>query len=360
MIQTPTYKLLLRFFEIIAWIIFCAIPPLLIMPFQHHHEPMHQGGWWMHFIFLFIIKNIKFILFYYTHTWWLIPSFFEKNKFKTYCIWLVILFIAVVSVPYIAELLFHGHGPNHHHHAAFATIREGHVEHHHKKGPSIDAGIHFFMSIIVMLLPLLIHVYKRWLSIDKEKKEIELTFLKSQINHHFLFNSLNSIYSLSVQESKKTPAAVHSLSAIMRYILDETIKEKVDLKREVDYINHYISLQKIRLNSMVQVHYTVAGDVAQQQIAPMLLIPFIENCFKHGVSTVHEGKIEIAITITASGVFLHTCNNQFDDLIHDHQKSGIGIPNVLKRLQHEYPNRYTYNQFNQAGNYCVDLNIELL
>lgn len=211
-----------------------------------------------------------------------------------------------------------------------------------------------------MLLPLLIHVYKRWLSIDKEKKEIELTFLKSQINHHFLFNSLNSIYSLSVQESKKTPAAVHSLSAIMRYILDETIKEKVDLKREVDYINHYISLQKIRLNSMVQVHYTIAGDVAQQQIAPMLLIPFIENCFKHGVSTVQEGKIEIAITITASGVFLHTCNNQFDDLIHDHQKSGIGIPNVLKRLQHEYPNRYTYNQFNQAGNYCVDLNIELI
>ncbi len=235
------------------------------------------------------------------------------------------------------------------------------AEHHgrHRRMPMMDMGMHFFMSIIVMILPFLLHIYKSWVSSEKEKSEIELSFLKSQINHHFLFNSLNSIYSLSVQESKETPEAVHSLSFIMRYILDETSKDKSLLSTELEYIHHYLSLQRVRLNEKIKLQYEVNGDVENKFISPMILIPFIENCFKHGISTVQDCVINISILIENNTLILKTENEIIPTSNTNGVVSGIGVPNVIKRLEHDYFGKYQYHQNTIENKYFVELKLEL-
>ena len=362
--KSKQLNILFRFLEVIAWILFCALPIVFLKkpPHSGEHPIFHST---LNFIFIFLIKNIKFIVLFYIHSLVLIPLFFAKKKYTEYISYLTILFLIVVSIPFISEYFLHIGAE--HHHTEINSIhnlheQHGRDEHHGRRGkmPMMDMGMHFFMSIIILILPFLLHVYKSWIASEKDKTEIELSFLKSQINHHFLFNSLNSIYSLSVQESKETPEAVHSLSYIMRYVLDETVKDKALLSKELEYIHHYLSLQRVRLNEKIKLTYSVIGDAEKKIISPMILIPFIENCFKHGVSTIYNCEINISIHIENDQLTLRTENEIINTTNAKEVISGIGIPNVIKRLEYDYFEKYTYTKSIIGNKYVAELKLELI
>lgn len=145
-----------------------------------------------------------------------------------------------------------------------------------------DYGLYMF--ILVLVCALLLKTNQRWRKLRQEKLETELSYLKAQINPHFLFNTLNSIYALAIEKSDYTATAVVKLSGMMRYIISESHKHFVSLEKEISYINDYIELQKFRLGGTVKIHYSLQGHYPGKEIAPLILITFVENAFKYGLT----------------------------------------------------------------------------
>ncbi len=190
-------------------------------------------------------------------------------------------------------------------------------------------------------------------SLENEKLNAELAFLKSQINPHFLFNSLNNIYSLAYQKSEKTPEAILKLSEIMRYMLYESNEETVRLEDEINYLQNYIELQKLRFKENIFVDLRVDIDDRNHRIMPLLLISFLENAFKHGVST--DASKPIRITIEVQEGRLHFKAENAKNYVNKDQTKGVGLTNLKRRLQLGYPNRYTINIIETENYYSGEL-----
>ncbi len=197
--------------------------------------------------------------------------------------------------------------------------------------------------------------------LEKEKLSAELSALKHQVNPHFLFNVLNSLYSLSIKnDDEETARGITQLSEMMRYMLYEANGDKVPLKRELDYLSNYIELQRLRLNEQTRIRYEVYGEVAQRQIAPMILIPFIENACKHGVSTVFPSEIHIFIEIGNDSLFLLVRNPKHPRTGRLRvEEGGIGLQNVEKRLQLYYPQAHKLVIEEDEKTYEVSLSLNL-
>ncbi|SEL58601.1 sensor histidine kinase [Parapedobacter koreensis] len=194
-------------------------------------------------------------------------------------------------------------------------------------------------------------------SLENEKLNAELAFLKSQINPHFLFNSLNNIYSLAYQKSDKTPEAILKLSEIMRYMLYESNEETVLLEEEINYLKNYIELQKLRFKENVYVELHVAMDETDHRIMPLLLISFLENAFKHGVST--DANKPIRIDIEVHNGRLHFKAENAKSQLNKDQTKGVGLTNLKRRLQLGYPGRHTINIIESDTYYSSELFIYL-
>lgn len=175
--------------------------------------------------------------------------------------------------------------------------------------------------------------------LENEKLIAELSFLKSQINPHFLFNSLNNIYSLSYHKSDKAPEAILKLSGIMRYMLQESEDDKVQLKDEIAYLENYISLQQLRFKEPLAIDYKVNTESLELRIMPLLLISFLENAFKHGVVTNKDHPVRILVEVVNSR--LHFKVSNFKNKSNKDQTSGIGLENLKRRLELGYPDQYT-------------------
>ncbi len=194
-------------------------------------------------------------------------------------------------------------------------------------------------------------------NLESERREMELQFLKSQLNPHFLFNSLNNIYSLAYQKSDKTADAIMKLSEIMRYMIYESNTPTVSLSKEVDYLTNYIELQKIRFKDGAFIELTLNGEIDDQKIVPLMLISFVENAFKHGV--VNDPSEPVKINIIANQKILHfSVINKKSHLNKDAQ-GGVGLTNVERRLQLVYPDRYKLNVVNSATHYTCELMIDI-
>lgn len=197
--------------------------------------------------------------------------------------------------------------------------------------------------------------------IRKQKdKEAELKLLKAQLNPHFLFNTLNNLYGLSVLKSDKLPSLMLKLSDLLRYSLYDTKEEEVPLTKEITYLENYISLEKIRLEDKTEITFKKTGIFNTQKIAPMLLIVFVENAFKH---LNKEGKSTVKIHVESTDKKLtFTCNNTFDKeevkkIQLETSKSGIGLQNAKKRLDLIYTNNYRLEIFEKENFYCVSLEL---
>jgi two-component system, LytTR family, sensor kinase len=200
---------------------------------------------------------------------------------------------------------------------------------------------------------------KRKTEIEKERVSTELLFLKQQINPHFLFNALNNIYSLTLNTSSPASEAVLKLSSILRYMLYDTEHAEVLLKDELNIIVDFIELQKIRITEKVKVGYQVIGDPGNLKIAPLLLIPIIENAFKHGVDNVKESFIEITVKIESNQLELTVRNKIVNNLLEKDTTAGIGIKNIKRRLDLLYPDKYSYEASDKDSVFYVELKLNL-
>ncbi|MBB2146561.1 hypothetical protein GM921_13750 [Pedobacter sp. LMG 31464] len=194
-------------------------------------------------------------------------------------------------------------------------------------------------------------------NLESEKKDMELQFLKSQLNPHFLFNSLNNIYSLAYQKSDKTADAILKLSEIMRYMIYESNDSWVDLSKEVEYVKSYVELQKLRFKDGAAVEITINGEIDGQQIVPLILISFVENAFKHGIANDHDDPIKI--NIIANQKILHFSVSNKKSKTNKDAMGGVGLNNVERRLQLLYPDRYKLNIVNSATHYTTELMLDL-
>lgn len=190
-----------------------------------------------------------------------------------------------------------------------------------------------------------------------EKRDMELQFLKSQLNPHFLFNSLNNIYSLAYQKSDKTADAILKLSEIMRYMIYESNDSWVSLSKEIDYVQSYIELQKLRFKDGAAVELTLNGEIDDQRVVPLILISFVENAFKHGVA--NDPSDPIRINIIANQKILHFSVTNKKNQYNKDVMGGVGLNNVERRLQLLYPERYKLNIVNSATHYTTELMLDI-
>lgn len=221
-----------------------------------------------------------------------------------------------------------------------------------------------FVSGFFIVISSLLKLASDWFSneriqrnLESEKKDMELQFLKSQLNPHFLFNSLNNIYSLAYQKSDKTADAILKLSEIMRYMIYESNDSWADLSREVEYLNSYVELQRLRFKDGAAVEINIQGEIDGQKIVPLILISFVENAFKHGVANDHQDPIKI--NIIANQKILHFSVSNKKNKTNKDAMGGVGLNNVERRLQLLYPDRYKLNIVNSATHYTTELMLDL-
>lgn len=200
-------------------------------------------------------------------------------------------------------------------------------------------------------------------TLEKERRESEIKFLQSQLSPHVLFNNLNNIYSFALHQSKETPTLILKLADAMRYMLYETQHELVTLEKEFSYMDSYIELQQIQLENRGELIYEKSGDPSNKHIAPMMLISFVENCFKHAAaSTIDELKIIIQVEVTEDAINLFT-ENSFSKPVESEENtledSGIGLQNVKRRLELLYPDQHSLIIKELKNLYIVNLSIPL-
>lgn len=279
------------------------------------------------FYYRFIFHMVIALSIYYLNSLILIPKLLFKNRIGKYIIALIITLIIIVFLDYIFAYYFD------------IRLRFG-----GKRSP-----VSLFSSIFIIALSTSIKLAQKWFENESKQKEMihekmnsELSLLKSQVNPHFLFNTLNGIYSLANAKSDKTAPAIVKLSQMMRYMLDESKQQLVPLSSELDYINTYIDLQKLRLFDNVKIEFNIKGEAESIRIQPLLLIPFVENAFKHGTDSTRDCFININLEIKDNSIYLIVKNENINSRDED-GKSGFGLNNIKRRLDLEYPRRYVLN-----------------
>ena len=193
---------------------------------------------------------------------------------------------------------------------------------------------------------------------DLKFREAELKLLKAQIQPHFLFNTLNNLYSLSIEKSEKTPEVIITISVLLSYIIYDCIYEKVSLQKEINFIRNYIELERLRYDESLRVSLTIPGDLSGHFIAPMILHAFIENCFKHGAGK-DPGKPWISLKLTIEGGMLNLELSNSTVPVDYPDQPGIGILNAMKRLEMIYPGRHHLDIVNEGNVYSLRLEIIL-
>jgi len=279
--------------------------------------------------------------------YFLIPRLLYKQKIWTF---IILLFFVLIVVIFLEEFLLEK--------LVWANTER-------------SVRIRLQISLFEALPPILLLVgYKlSWDAIQKQNKietlnrmvaESELQFLNSQINPHFLFNNLNNLYSYALDNSPKTPEIILQLSSILRYILYDCKDKVVPLEKELDNLFDYIKLSKLQLEDEGQVTYTVDGNTANLKIAPLILMVFVENAFKHGTSSLTEKvQIKISIKITDKSLYINCENNYTEQSNTENLSKGIGLKNVKGRLNLSYSGKHELSIDTKDNWYKVFLKLEL-
>jgi len=217
----------------------------------------------------------------------------------------------------------------------------------------------YAISTILALIQRWNQTEKQKIEIEKEKLQSEVKYLKQQINPHFLFNSLNNIYSLALTKSDITTEAIIKLSTILRYMIYDSQKEKVPLQEELNLITNYIDLQKLRMNEKTILNFKIEGDPDSYYIEPLLLIPIIENCFEYGCDNIHDSFIDIIINIKDSTFTLVTRNKIIKLAEIKSTSKGLGLNNLKRRLELLYNNNFEFSIQQKDNIFEVTLKIDL-
>lgn len=291
--------------------------------------------------------SLLLLLFFYVNYYYLTPRFYITKKYTFFYTAVLGCYVMIVFVPELVMWLT-PEQPEH-------VVRFVHPMRHFWIPFSLRHS--FLQFLIILVFSLLLRMREQLKRIESEKLNAELSYLKAQINPHFLFNTLNSIYSLAILKSDKTPDAIVKLSDMMRYVLHHNHEKMVPLEKEINYISNYIELQQMRLSPNIKLSYTCEGDTAGKKIAPLMLIPFIENAFKHGVNAEEDSEIEIKILVCVSYVSMLVKNKCVPSNNNTLDKSGLGIENTKQRLELTYPENHTLTI--SQNNNCFTVNLLL-
>lgn len=222
-----------------------------------------------------------------------------------------------------------------------------------------------FIFLMIMALSTAIKTVQQWQLTEQraaraeaDKTSAELSFLKAQINPHFLFNTLNNIYTLAAIKDDNAADSIMKLSNIMRYVTDDVVEDFVPLQSEIDCISDYIELQRLRIGNNTTVNFEVKGDINNKKIAPLVMMTFIENVFKYGVSKHEPSDIDIRIHAQELNISFYCKNRIFGLQNSKYQRTGIGIKNTKQRLEHLYPGRHLLNISSLNNEYIVQLTLQ--
>ncbi len=329
------------FFHMIGCLLFLSFP-ILLSP----HPSFSLDILSNHFTQRDLLTYILGLSFFYCSYYFLIPKlFFEKN----YVIYILFIAFFLFLLIFLPRLL--------------VNINVDEYYQFTKKAPPrsflFEIKHHVLLFFGILFASLALTINNRWKKSSSEKLISELSYLKAQINPHFLFNTLNSIYSLAIEKSEHTATAIVTLSGMMRYTISDTVEKFVSLEKEMNYINSYIELQKLRLGDTAMVNYIVDGDISDKTIAPLVLIPFIENAFKHGVNPEETSQIDIQISVSDTYLYLHVFNLKVPHNVQTQLRTGYGLENGRSQLKILYPNKHTIKIENKNLSFAVSLKINL-
>jgi sensor histidine kinase YesM len=299
---------------------------------------------------------------FYFNSRYLVPRYLLNNRILVFIIWVVALVILMLIVSKMADQQLEIRR-----HMERIMPRPG-----HRGGPKprhlID-GILLMTTLLVIGVSTSMAVIQRWQAdahlrnlVEKQNITSELALLKAQINPHFFFNTLNNIYALSYTNVEESREATLTLSRMMRYLLYETQQDVAPLSREFAFIDDYIELMKLRVQRSSNVQYTRDEPVPDYPIAPMLLLPFIENAFKHGINASQQSEIRIRAGLSNGTLKLHVENHIFPaQNVAGAESGGIGLNNTRRRLDLLYPEKHRLEiQTDEVANtYTVNLTINL-
>lgn len=316
-----------------AWLCFFMLP-FQFFPYNKSKSPFDSER----FIRLFTVSNILLICFYYLNSKILVPRLLAVKKTLPYFAFVFACMFSYLGVMYL--IMYYAPETKTYAQSSYA-ISNGY------KGPYFFSSGPMTMFLLAFLVSTGIKVIARWFTaeevreeISKQQLETELNLLKTQVNPHFLFNTLNSIYSLAVANNVKTADAVMKLSRIMRYTLEECQDNSVALQAEIDFINSYIDLQKLRLTNNNEVVFKATGNISNARIAPFVLIPFIENAFKYGISTHRASSIHACVHADNNKITF-TCENACQQTGKiSLESTGMGIDNTRRRLELIYAEKF--------------------
>lgn len=338
-----------------------ALPKFLKSRFFHH------AAFWAVFVTVFTLffgskygyvesfkdvarESFSYALVVYFNILFLIPRFLLKRKYGLYVFYL--LCSLVVMVPVHSAVEYYN----------FYNVEE-------LKGQVRFERLAFFSLInisLVLALTTGLKLGMEWFNqqqrnqeLERERLQAELKFLKSQINPHFLFNTLNNLYALSLQKSDKAPEMILKLSEMMRYLLYESNEKMVPLANEIRCMENYIELERIRQDERTKIHLEVHCKENGKMIAPLLFIPFLENSFKHGVnSAIEAGWIHIRLDEQEGALFFEVENSKPAKPLKRGNENGIGLQNVKRRLELIYPQKHELT-ISDAASYKTNLKILL-
>jgi phage shock protein PspC (stress-responsive transcriptional regulator) len=335
---------------------------------------------WLIFLFSFgdaLLFNINHALLTYLILYFLLPRYFFKEKYMLLIVGLVVcIFISLVVSVFISEVIIEGW---------FHTLRGDMLAKHLKNpllapkfaaskfaasnrtpiGAALMAGLRGGLTISGFATAIKLSKYwylkqKALQQTEKEKLTAELQLLKSQIHPHFLFNTLNNLYALTLTKSDKSPEVVLKLSRLLSYMLYECNVAEVPLEKEIQVICNYAELEQMRYGNRLDVSLNFTGPIVGTTIAPLLLIPFVENAFKHGPSEQIElAWISLDLSLADNRLRFKLINSKNKDAVVLAHQSGIGLQNVKKRLELIYPGRHSLRLLVEDEMYVVNLVIDL-
>tara|TARA_Y100000815_G_scaffold123176_1_gene111197 strand:+ start:1208 stop:2233 length:1026 start_codon:yes stop_codon:yes gene_type:complete len=305
-----------------------------------------------------LLMGVNMLLFYMNYLFF-VPTYLLTKQTKKY--------IIAVAISLVLPVLIIAFWPQNMPPEVRERMAEARFE-NRPRPPFFDIFRFVFPLITAMsfiVIGTAIKMYEEWNQNERKKKEIEtyktrseLNFLKNQLSPHFLFNSLNSIYALTTKKSDDAPEAVITLSELMRYMLYQTDNDFVSLKDELEYIQNYLKLQRLRIANNENITLNIHGNVTNQKIRPLLLISFIENAFKYG--TDFKGNTEVRITININHNYLEfKCVNVIGTRKKDVNNSGIGLQNTTDRIALLYRDKHTLEVQEVDNKFVVYLKLKL-
>ncbi|QLG45373.1 sensor histidine kinase [Costertonia aggregata] len=292
------------------------------------------------------------ILHYYAYGHLAVNQYLEKKKYVYFFVTSIIFFIFFFSVKmYFVVPDFE----------KYYALIPGSAANKEARVVSVTLMLAMLVSTIFHILENRIERDKRTQLLLNEHNEAQLMYLKAQINPHFLFNALNNIYSLTVVKSDKAPKMVLNLADLLRYSIYEGQKEKVFINDEIRHIKKYLELYRSTQEKPITIEFEVLGDISNQKIEPMMLLPIVENCIKHGdFATNPEAYAKIILEVRDNGLRFTTINSTSKANVQKDTVGGVGLENIKKRLGLKYPNRHTFSVMDNGNEFEVLLNIQKL